>query len=87
MGRNGQPEKTERLLGAAFVVAEPTIPKSPASGAGMPPKLSQGDEVCRLLSDIVACSGVTGVGLLAPSIRTSPERSRPPGLPLKSHVA
>ena len=75
------------MLGDAFVAAEPTIPNRPASGAGMPPKASHGDEVCRLLSEVCAWSAVTGVGLLAPSIRTSPDRSRPPGCPLKSQVA
>ncbi len=86
-GSSGQPENTDRLLGAAFAPADPTIPKRPASGAGMPPKLSHGDDFCRSLSDFCAWSALTGVGLLAPSIRTRPERSRPPVLPLKSQVA
>ena len=63
------------------------MPKRPAKGAGMPPKLSHGEEVCRFASEVLAWSAVTGVGLLVPSISTSPERSRPPGLPLKSQVA
>src|SRR3954447_21253454 len=53
----------------------------------MPPKASHGEDVCRLFSEVCAASAVTGVGLLDPSIRTSPERSRPPGRPLKSQVA
>jgi hypothetical protein len=45
-GRSGQPWKIERALGSAFAPADPTIPKRPASGAGMFPKLSHGDELC-----------------------------------------
>src|SRR3954452_13726667 len=53
-GRNGQPWKTERLFGAAFAAADPTVPNRPASGAGIPPKASQGEEVCRLFREVCA---------------------------------
>src|SRR5262249_59480360 len=86
LGSSGQPLKTLTPLGSASAAAEPTMPKSPANGAGMPPNASQGVEVCRFASAVVAWPAVIGVGLLEPSIRTRPSRARAPGLALKSQV-
>jgi len=86
-GSSGQVAKSDGEFGSAFVNDDPTVPNRPASGAGMPPKASQGDEVCKLFREVCAWSAVTGAVLLEPSINTSPDRSRPPGRPLKSQVA
>jgi hypothetical protein len=87
LGSSGQFSRIDGSFGATFARPEPTTLNRPAKGAGIPPKASHGVELARFERDALACSGVTGVGLLAPSISTRPARSRAPGLPLKSQVA
>ena len=61
--------------------------KRPAKGAPMPPNVSHGPPALRSASSWVASSAVGDSGLLPPSMYTSPDRPRAPGLPLKSQVA
>ena len=61
--------------------------KSPANGAPIPPNFNQGEPLSSAFSDVLACWGVVGTGLLPPSMNTSPSRSLAPGFPWKFHVA
>ena len=74
------------IAGAATLSA-PLVLNRPANGAGMPPNVSHGVEVDSVCSDARAASGVTGAGLLPPSMYTRPHRSLAPDLPWKSQVA
>src|SRR5918994_1047135 len=86
-GSAGHDHPSDGSFGAIFTPVEPLALKRPAYGAGMPPKLSQGEPFARAWSRMVASSGLTGAGLLPPSMNTRPDRSLAPAWPLKSQVA
>src|SRR5215813_2586557 len=86
-GSAGHAYPREASFGAIFTPVDPVELNKPAYGAGMPPKVSHGVPLWRACSCIVAWSGLAGVGLLPPSMKTRPERSLAPAFPLKSHVA
>src|SRR3954447_26986457 len=78
---------TDGAFGASLVRRAPPVLKRPANGVGRPPKLSHGEPFVRSASRWVASSLLIGVGLLPPSMNTSPARPFAPGLPRKSQVA
>ena len=86
-GRSGQSRSSAGAFGSVRASVDPTMLNRPANGAGMPPNASHGPSASMSCSDWFACSGVTGVGPLPPSMNTSPASPLAPGLPLKSQVA
>src|SRR3954471_8216482 len=82
-----QPSSSAGAFGWRSAALDATMLKSPAKGAGMPPTDSPGDPPLRSASDLFASSALIGVGLLPPSMNTSPASPCAPGLPPKFHVA
>jgi hypothetical protein len=75
------------VVGSISTPVDPVELKMPANGAVIPPKASQGELVSSAASLWRASSGVMGVGLLPPSMYTSPDSPFAPGVPPKSHLA
>src|SRR5215212_10804030 len=73
--------------GAILTDSEPVELNNPANGAAMPPNASQGEPASRSDRRLRASLVEIGVGLLPPSMNTSPARPAAPGLPPKSQVA
>jgi hypothetical protein len=86
-GSSGKVCPSDGESGSIKAPVDPVALKRPANGAAIPPKLSHGEPFCSASRDWVACSGVTGVGPLPPSMKTRPSSRRRRPSPSKSQVA
>ena len=67
-GSAGHAQPIDGSFGAVSTLSAPLVLNRPASGAAMPPKVSQGVDVDSVCSEARAASAVTGAGLLPPSM-------------------